>query len=277
MINSNTKLTILHDDNGSFVNYTEQASDYIRDTFSVALSATEDYLYIGFSKPFNSTFIAFNTVNTNANTLNAEYYNGTGWASLSLTDETLGFTRNGFLFWDRSVLKSTTINSIEAFYIRLRPSVDHSATIYRGINLVFSDDNDLKGEFFDIDNPQLLRTGETNHLVHHVASRNAIIQQLTNQNYKKRSSGNSKLKEINQWDLIDIFQVRQASIMLTLSKIFFLLADSQDDTWWAKYKEYQKRYEEAINLVTLSVDNDDDGEEDLDEANDLYKSQRWIR
>lgn len=278
MINPLSKLTVLHDNNGTFSDHTEAAADYIRDTFSIDLSSTEDYLYIGFFKPFGSTFVALSTANVNVNTLNAQYWNGTSWTSLVLTDESKGLTRDGFLLWDKTNMKSTTVNSKEAFYIRLRPSADHSATVVRGINIVFSDDNALKAEFFDIDNPQLLRAGETSHLVQHVAARNTIIQQLRNQNYKKRTAGTTNpLEEITEWDLMDIFQVREASIMLTLSKIFFMLSDSPEDIWWAKYSEYQKRYQQAMNLATLSIDSDNDGEEDANENAEQYENARWTR
>ena len=174
-------------------------------------------------------------------------------------------------------MKATAVDGKEAFYIRLRPSADHSASSSRGINLVFSDDNALKQEFFDIDNQAFYRTGETSHLVHHVATRNVIVQQLRNQNYKKRAPGSSTVQEINQWDLMDIFQVRQAATMLTLSKIFFLMSDSQEDTWWAKYEEYEKRYHKAMNLVRLAVDEDNDGTTDEGENNEQYRDMRWTR
>lgn len=277
MIDPSAKLTVLFSDNGSFTDESDNAADYIRDTFSFALISAEDHIYIGYTKKFGCTFVAFDTANINDNTLNAEYWNGTAWTSLDLTDETKGFTRDGFLFWDSTNMEATTVDTKEAYYIRIQPSSDHSATTYRGINLVFSDDNALKQEFYDIDNENLYRSGETSHLVQHIAARNTIIQQLRNQDYKKRQPGQTKFEEINQWDLMDIFQVRQASVMLTLSKIFFLLSDSQEDTWWAKFQEYEKRYHQAMNLVRLAVDEDNDGVTDEAENNQQYKVARWTR
>lgn len=277
MIDVRTKLIVLFDNNGSFEDYSNVAVDYLRGSFDIDLVSAEDYLYIGYEKPFSSIYVELVTANTVTNTFTAEYYDGTTWQTLDLSDESEGFTRSGFLTWDKSSMKSTTINLIEKYYIRLKPDADHSLTSVRGINLVFSDDAAMKYEFFEIDNSNLLPAGETTHISTHVAARNHIIQSLRNLGYIKSVPGTSGVENIDQWDLHDIFEVRQAATMLALSKIFFTLSDSVDDNWWQKYREYQDKYEEAFKLVKLSIDTDDDGEEDLSEKNRPKFSMRWSR
>lgn len=277
MIDPLSKLTVLHDDNGVFNIHTEAAADFIRDNFTMTLNATEDYLYLGFSKKFSTAYIALTTANTNANTLNAEYYNGTSWVSLTLTDETKGLTRSGFIYFDKTNMAVNIVNGITKYYIRLRPSITHTATTVRGINLILADDNDLKQEFFEIDNESLLPTGETSQLVNHVGARNAIIQMLRNKGYDKKSDSSTALKSITPWDLIDLEYTKQAAVMLTLSKIFFMLSDSKEDTWWAKYEEYQDKFEESFKLIRLPIDTDDDGTDDTTENNEEFKVQRWLR
>lgn len=277
MIDPLSKLTVIHDDNSSFTDNTENAADYIRDDFSMTLNSTEDYLYVGFYKPFGSLFAAFTTANTNANTLAAQYYNGSSWVSLSLTDETRGFTRNGFLFWDKASMESTAINGTTKYYIRLRPSVTHTATVYRGINILFADDNALKQEFSEIDNETLLPAGETSHLVRHVGAKNTIVQMLRNKGIIKQASGSTTQKDLTAFDIMNLEQVRQAAVMLTLSNIFFMLSDSREDTWWAKYEEYQDKFEESFELLLLAIDTNDDGIEDTQETNEPFKVQRWLR
>jgi len=276
MIDPISKLTVLHDDNGVFVDHSNAAADYIRDNFSVELIAAEDYLYLGFSKPFSSTYIKLVTANTNANSIVMEYWNGTAWVARSVTDETLGLTRSGFMYWDRANMAISTINSIAAFYIRIKPNVDQTASTVRGINLVFADDNALKQEFFEIDNASLLPQGETDHMVHHVAARNTIIQKLRNLQYIKFDNS-GKYVNMTQWDLFDLFEIKQAAVMLTLSKIFFILSDSQEDTWWAKYREYQDKFEEAFKLARLSLDSNNDGVKDASEELVKFKNNRWLR
>ena len=276
MIDSRTKLTVLHDDNSVFANYTREAVDFTRDPFSAALVSAEDYLYVGYTKPFGSTFTELTTPNTNSNEFTAEYWDGTAWASLDLHDETNGFTRSGFMTWDKSDMNSTTVNSLDRYWIRLRPDADHSATTFRGLNLVFSDDSTMKNEFFEIDNSSLLPSGESSHITTHVAARNTIIQQLRNQGYIKDNATTGEAN-MNQWDLHDVYEVRQAAMYLALSKIFFNLSDSVDDNWWQKYREYNDKYEESMRLARLSFDLDDDGTEDDNEQVRKAQPYRWNR
>lgn len=276
MIDPLSKLTVLHDDNSVFTDHSNAAADYIRDEFSLDLVAAEDYLYIGYFKPFSATYAKFTTANTNANTFTLEYFNGTSWTARAVNDETLGFTRSGFLTWDRTDMASTTINGIEAYYVRLKPSADHSATTVRGMNLVFSDDNSLKAEFSEINNQRLLSTGETDHIIHHVAARNTIIQKLRNLQYIKIDSS-SNYVNLTQWDLFDLFEIKQAATMLALSKIFFLLSDEVDDNWWTKYREYQDKFEESFKVARLSIDADNDGVKDSNEVLVKKKVFRWNR
>lgn len=277
MINPNTKLTVLHDNNSVFTEHSEIAAEYLRDDFSIDLSSTEDYLYIGFTKNFGSIYMELTTPNLNANTLAAEYYDGTIWVSLDLTDETQGMTRSGFMFWDKSVMNTVEIDSIDRFYIRLRPSNDHSSTSVRGVNLVFSDDTMLKAEFFQIDETGVLPSNQDSHINHHVAARNTLVQYMRNEGYLKKDS-NAATSIIDQWDLIDIFEIREAASFLALNRIFFNLSDNIDDHWWAKYLVYKKRYERAlVGLTNLSLDLNDDGIDSAAEKNAPTKTARWSR
>jgi hypothetical protein len=276
MIDSRTKLTVLHDDNSVFAEYTKQAVDYTRDPFTLSLVSAEDYLYIGYSKPFNACFVSLETANTNPNELTAEYNDGTTWVSLDLHDETNGLVRSGFITWDKTNMKSATVDSKAAYYIRIKPSADHSATTVRGLNLVFSDDSSMKTEFFEIDDASLLPSGENSHITTHVAARNMIIQQLRNQGYIKDNTTTGEAN-MNQWDLHDIYEIRQGAMYLGLSKIFFNLSDSVDDNWWQKYREYNDKYEEAMRLARLSFDLNDDGLESEDEQVRRAQPFRWNR
>lgn len=275
MIDKRTKLTILHDDNSVFTDYTNQSADYLRDEYTATLSSTEDYFYIGYSKPFNAAYIELTTANTNANTFAAEYWDGTAWTSIDLEDETNGWTRSGYFHWEKSDMNSTTINSLDRYYIRVRPNADHSATTIRGINLVFSDDNQMKQEFFEIDNSSLIPPGESSHIGSHVAARNIIVENFRRLGYLKTDASGSEI--LNQWDLHDIFEVRQAATYLALSRIFFTLSDSVDDNWWQKYREYNDKYEESMRIAKSSIDLDNDGLVDVDEDVKNQRSYRWNR
>lgn len=276
MIDERIKLTVLHDDNATFTNHTNSAADYTRDTSSFELSSTEDYLYLGFYKPFSATYVELTSVNTNSGTLTAEVFDGTSWVSSTLTDETLNMARSGFLFWDKSSMSSTTVNGTEAYFVRFRPSADHAGTEYKGINLVFSDDARLKQEFPDILNASLLQPGETTHISAHVTARNHIVQKLRAKGYVKYNS-TTGVENITAWDLMDIFEVREAATYLALSNIFFNLSDDIDDIWWVKQHSYREKFEEMFRLASLTLDTDDDGVTDSDEKLKQIKVTTWNR
>lgn len=281
MIDTRNRLSVMfHETDGdSYSSYDNEAADFLRDTFSLQFTPTgSDYLYIGFTKPFGALYADMSTANTEtSSTLAAEYYDGATWSSLTVSDETNEFQRSGFLFWDRpSDWASVAVNSISKYWIRLRPSVASSVLVFNGINILFSDDHQLQAEFYEITNSNLIPAGQTTHITTHVASRNYIMQKLRNDGYIKLDS-NNLYENITPWDLLDIFEVRQAATFLALSKIFFNLSDSPDDNWWTKYREYQDKFEESFRLAKLSIDYDDDGVIDNDEKAAPITVQRWGR
>lgn len=275
MIDPRTKLDVLHDADGSFTDFTDSACDFSRDAFSVTLDSSTDYLYVGFTKPINAFYVELETPNTNANTLTLERYNGSSWVELIANDETKGFTRSGFVTWSRPMAHySTEINGKSRYWYRLRPSVTHSETLVRGLNLVFCDDNSLKQEFYEITNSSLLPSGQSSHIMSHVSARNHIIQELRNAGFIKINATTGQ-ENLNQWDLLDIFEVREAAKFLALSKIFFNLSDEIDDNWFKKHVEYSDKYSTTIKAVRLSLDTDDDGEEDSNEKLSTVKVTRF--
>ena len=266
MLRIKNKLTVLDDDNGSFSDYSTEAIDYDRDTFSATLNSASSYLYVGFSKPVNILYIELSTTNTNAGTLSAEYYNGTDFISISgFYDESANFNRSGFFQWDRNQDDEavTTVDGKELFWYRFRPSVTTSAVTFKGLNLVFSDDNDLKREFFEISD--YLPSGETSHILTHVAARDHIIQVLRNSgSYKQNSAGTRS--DITIFDLHEISQVKLASTYLVMQKIFSSVIDDPDDVFKQKADEYMKNYSMAIKTPFIDIDTDDDGIKDKSEA-----------
>lgn len=279
MIDPDTKLTIFHDDNGTFVDHSDEAADYSRDDFTVELVAADDFLYIGFRKDISGVYVQLTTPNTNASELSAEVYNGTSWVGHDITDETKGLTRSGFIFWDRPAQDAAEVNSVSLNWIRIKTDVDHSATAIRAINLVFSDDNLLKQEFYSIDHEQILPGNETSHILTHVSVRNRIMQKLRNLGYVKWRNGDPtrpRKYKLDQWDLLDVFEIRQAATYMALEKIFFEIADGPDDNWYQKYEDYKQLADEAFALALSSIDTDDDGVKDADENQAVHEAKRLI-
>lgn len=263
MINQNTKLQVYLND----TNFSNEAFDFTRDAFQITFT-TSDYLYIGYSKPINSIYYQFNTSNLNQNTIAAEYYNGSSWVSLSnYYDDTKGFTRSGFMTWDRNQTSqsSNTINDIVSYWIRLKPNANQTQTTIQAINFVFADDQDLLFEVPEITDSNHL-AGKASHILTHVAVKNQIIQELNNKDFKKNNISTGLKEDLNCWDILDVNQLKQAAIFLALSKIYFNFNDSADDKYSQKSNYYLNQYKSAIELSRLSLDSNGDGKADVTET-----------
>jgi hypothetical protein len=260
-------LNVFHDDNGTFVDCSQELVDYGRDTKVIRLITAEDYLYIGLYKPFGEIYTELKVANTNINTFStAQYYNGTTWASLeNFYDKTKGFTRSGFISWTKSSSwAAAAINSTTLFWIRLKPSADHSATTeLQGLNIVFADDQDLINEFSTI-SVYLTNLSLISYITYHQGVRDDIIQALRNSGeWKSNTSGD--FNDISKWDILDISQIKKAATYYCLSKIFFELSAGPEDKWYQRSKDYKDKGNKAVEVYYLSLDKNDDGIESISE------------
>lgn len=266
MIKIHEKLTVLHDDNSSFVDFTRECASYDRDTASLTYVAADDFIYVGFYKPINTFYVEFSTANTNAADLTVEFYNGSSYTDVvGLYDDTNGFTRSGFVRWDRGQTSeaAATVNSLEKYWYRLSLDVDSSAMVIGGLNIVFSDDQDLKRELYEY--TKYLPSGASSHILTHEAARDEIIQTLNIMGKEKYLSATDIYKDITAFDLLDISEVKLASTYLVLAKIFMNVSDEVDDAYLQKSGIYRKKFNDIIQNMRLKVDVDDDG---LDDEND---------
>lgn len=259
MINPNSKLLFFFNSSDK----SNEAFDFLRDNFNLTLT-TNDYIYVGYSKTINSLYFHLATPNVNSNSLTVEFWNGSSWEAVSnLNDFTKGLIRSGYMTWTRPTTHSLdTINSKEGYFYRISTNTNHSAAVYSGCGIIFNDDHDL-----EVENPDILDenhlAGKTSHVALSVAAKNQIIQDLNNKGLTKTL--NNIESGINCWDLLDITQVKEASVFLTLAKIYFNFSDNPDDKYYQNYQDYMKRYEQSMNVVRLYIDKNNDGQEDLDE------------
>lgn len=272
MIKTNEKLTILHDDNSVFAEYSDDLLQFDRDTASVTMVAAEDFIYIGFYKPINNIYAELGTANTNAASITVKYYNGSAFTAVSSQfDDTKAFNRSGFVRWDRGLDVSTnleaktTVNGVEQYWYQISMSADSSAMVFNGLNIVFSDDQDIKKVLFEY--TKYLPVGETSHILTHASARDEIIQTLNLQGKHKIDAVSGFARDISAFDLLDISEVKLASTYLVLSNIFMSVSDQVDDQYLQKSNIYRSKYNKIINVMKLRVDSDDDGKEDKQERN----------
>ena len=259
MIETKSILSIKAFHNDVFTDISYKTREFGRDIAIISLNANVDYLYIGFDKPLNSLYFNHNTLNLTESVLKVEYFNGS-WSDVNgLEDYTLGLMKSGYISFNRDQvgqIVNSTDNSNKYWY-RLSVSSDIADLEISGINLVFADDYDLSLENPYITMPEFLGS-QKSHILIHVACRNEILQSFRNKDYYKLDSNNIK-QDINAWDLLDIMEVKQAAIMLALSKIMFNMSDAKDDVWANKAHEYRSKYEQNIQIASLSIDFNDNG------------------
>jgi hypothetical protein len=269
-----TKLDILHDDGGVFADYSADAQDFKRDPFTITLT-TDDYLYVGFKKTINALYASVQVVNTNASTMSLEYWNGTAWTVLEASDDTRGFTRSGFITWSRpDDDEAVTVDTKEACWMRMSVDADTTAVEFQALNIVFSDDNDISQEVPALVDACFYPANQTSHILIHVSAKNYIMGRLRSLGYVQSTADGEE--NINEWDVLDIYEIRMASTYYTISQIYFNLADDPEDQYWAKYKEYEQKFEEAFGLGRLRIDVNDDGKVAASEKRQI-RTLRWGR
>jgi hypothetical protein len=254
-------LYFLHSDNGSFSDYSQDAKDFLRDNFTIDFVSAEDSIYIGLYKKFSDFYVELSSFGNNQLSFSI---NG---SSISVEDDTKGFSRSGFMHFSKpESWQKETFNGVEAYWLKIDSATDFSLE-FTGVNLVFSDDNDLRQEVRNIDN--LLAKGDSTFIAYHVAARNEIVQTLRNGGNIKRVD--ELIKNITKWDLLELGEIRQASKYLTLAKIFFDISENNEDKFYNKYRDYEGMYGAAFKLFYFKLDKNDDGdykqEDDL-ELND---------
>lgn len=260
MINNKLKLTVLHDDNSSFVDHSKNAIDYARDTFSVEMVAAEDFIYIGYYKPISAVYVSMNTASTTDTTLDGEYWNGSAWTELvGYGDDSRALQRSGFIQWDRNQTdeEATTVNGSELFWYRFTIGADSSVCVLNGINIVFSDDEDLKKELFEYQ--EFLPTNETSFLLNHVSARDEIIQHIRNSGRYKQNQNNGRNLDLNAFDVLNINQLNKASAYLVMANIMANVLTDPDGLFREKERYYRGKFNSAMDLFYLDLDTDDNG------------------
>lgn len=93
-----------------------------------ALGATTDYFYAGGSLKFAKLLFAIATGNTGGGTMPAQYWNGTAWTTLTITDGTSAMANSGTISWvPPSDWATTTVNGALAYWVRFSFSATTTA------------------------------------------------------------------------------------------------------------------------------------------------------
>lgn len=275
MINPSNILTVLVEDINGITDVTTEASDPSSDTFRTDVTPLNS-IYVGFEKPINALyFYIASGFNVDGGKITLEYWSTSGWKGLSPVDQTKFFSRSGVMNWNMPTdAAKLELNGIEQYYLCMYSDDSALNVEFQYIGLVFSDDLDIGIEYPSVLKECFYPAGKTDFFLYHVSAKNYIMSELLRRNYTRTVNG---VKEpITQWDILDIYELKQASLYYAMSQIFFNLSDNSSDNYWQKYLEYKSRFDQAFNLGILRIDQDNDGQVDSEE-NETMKSFRWIR
>lgn len=259
------------------------ALSYGRDAFSCELTALNKFLYFGRHKPFNAIYVEMGQANTvPQDSFVIEYWNGTAWADVpDKIDDTKGFTRSGFVqFSAPSDWASMLLGPKNYYYIRFVPNEDFSTgTTVQGMNIVFSDDQDLNTVYPGVLNYR--HSTEQSFILRHEAARDRIVQDVRNRGHRKVSPGGvtmlKRYAQIDAWDILEIAEVKEWAKYLALENIFSSLQSTENGLYKQKAEEYRELAQEARASFYLSLDKNDNGIVDNDESAMDVSFRRLVR
>jgi hypothetical protein len=239
---------------GEDVSVQQSRYEFIESSFK--FDGTKE-ITISFYKPINSLFI--NCKNREgSNRISLKYFNGIEWTDVKLKDLTFGLTRSGFVSWSRNLPGEKSADGMYSYKLQIleldgSQISEETEVKFKGINLVFSDDWDLLEEYPSI--MTHLPDDQESFIRFHASARDEIITDLRNAGIV---IGTHSRKQVDQWDLLDKNEVREASKFSTLSKIFKWLSDTDGDRYDQLAKEYQAEAGSSLSPL-ISLDRDDDG------------------
>lgn len=269
--------TVLLHDGATFTDLSLDMLSFGRDSAVVPLLAAAGALYFSRFKPFSALYAEVKVPNAITASLTVEYWNGSAWVSVEgLIDDTDSFSRSGFLQFDKPEdWESTSVNSVDGYFIRMRPSVDLTSSLeLQGLNIVFSDDQDLKGIYPSVVN--YLDTNETTFILRHENSRDRVVETIRKIG-RKSAAGSGKYESYEAWDLLHIEEVRLWATYLTLSNIFSGLQSKDDDMFKQKAKEYAEDAERYRADAFLTLDTNDNGKDEQAKEAGEISSRSLVR
>lgn len=251
-------------------NYSEELTDFLEETQALTIT-NSDYIYFGLNKPFNNLYFYYDTPNSSKVSFTVEYYDGSSWQNvINLNDDTKKQTRSGFVSWqeadDNTDIEEVEINSITQYWYRFQPASTVNITA-KAFGVIFSQDRDIfqtRPVLNDTDFRTAVVSSDTDYMRVHLETKEDIIQNIRNKGIKKYQNEDDpdRLKfyrNINEWDLFDIDEVKVAAKNLALAKIYYSLSDNIDDKWYQEATRFNDVYNHSIDYAMVSLDKNNDG------------------
>lgn len=260
-------IRVLFSDNGSLTDYSLAAQN--SDTIPFAITAAEDYLYVGQYYPFNNLFFEIGTtVNAAASVVSVEYWDGTAWRSAvdvidatSVSGASLG--RNGVIQWSPnkdyqwlvvqdtsdttspSELQTKTIYDL--YWVRLKWSGNTTAgCTLKSVSYAFCTTQMLYSLDSELDEYLVAWGG---------SSKTNWDEQIMNASQQLVSDLRARQIIIAPGNIVRFDDVSMACAYLAMSLIYVPLGQAFND----RKQDARDQYKKLLNLSRFTVDSNRDG------------------
>jgi hypothetical protein len=258
------KLKVNHDSK----DYSQVMDDFTNDPVAFDFSMSD--LYLGFIKPLKEVYIEMES-RVDSSDLTVSIWNGASFNLVSnLEDQTFGLTKSGLVRWPES--SAQTLYDLDStgakYWIKLSLSNNPANVLINGVNLVLSNDKDFS---FVPNMSDYLPENSSSFIAFHQEARNVIVQMLRNSGKKiaKYDGGASshmiETRQVDQFDLLNIEEFRNASKYLALHLIFDHLSKSNDDVYHFRSLRFYEKFLESYNTNLVSIDTNGNGLNDSNE------------
>lgn len=268
--------------NGTLIDYSTALDSYVSASKPFNFVANQDAFYIGSRIPFNHIYfkISFSAPPNpilSSNLIVKYYSTGNNWTSVVETiDETLGFNQSGFVtftpnrqagwnmastnYGGTTIPGLSTITVYDMYWLKITVTNDLAAeTLINWAGNLFSDDDDLAGEFPDFAKTTVLtsfQSGKEDWQEQAVIAGKIIAKDLVN-----------KGVIIDKGQILNRQDYREASVMKTAEIIYRALGDDFNDQRIQCSEEYKKRLTLKIHKVDL---NNNATEDVMERQQDTY-------
>jgi hypothetical protein len=257
MINRRVTRTVLN-----LTETTDKTNSISTDALGFVIGVSDSF-YLGFYGKFASRYFKLGTLNTNAVTVSLSYWDGSAFTAVDdLVDQTVGFTKSGFIHWqnkdDWKQRSLTGIDSdIELYWVKLTVSGSLSAGTTLQAVLPLLCDDELVGMYYPelISDTRWLPT-EGNFLKQYLAAKDLVVLRLRQRRLIEDES-----------QIIDVNGVEIAAVHAAAKIILQPIATGEEMQAWLG--RASREFDNEVSQLALNVDQNKDGQISSAERHDF--------
>lgn len=255
LINRNITRTILNSTEKTL--YTSSPSS---DSLSFAMT-TSDAFYVGYKEKFQSRYFFLSTVSAGSATVTVKYWDGTAYTAFDdVIDQTLGFTRNGFISWtlpENATWEKVAQSGVteELYWIKITVSATLTSAVLQLVDNLFCDAVTLRSYYPElVSDTAYLPPSRTDFMEQFIAAKDLVVTRLKQ----------DKIIE----DESQILDVNEVAIAATHAAAWIILSPiARDQGDIDRAKQMFADFNRELNQSKKSFDFNNSGKIEDDEKN----------